>query len=191
MVKLCFFNLLGIFSIIVLCYFLLTETNKFPEKKQGNHSQPENVTQEKKATLAALHNEIAASKLILSELKFRFKQLEEEQRSTTPLKYEKTRQDLERDLRELKYVIRGFFHAANFDAETSQFETIKDIHRQVTSHVWKLPNQDGYQKLRQKEISELTRIVQKRIQALQNPADCSTVKKLVCSVKQGNIDYRA
>lgn len=43
---------------------------------------------------------------------------------------------------------------------------------------------DGYEEWRQKESQELTNLVQERFKYLQNPEDCDSAKKLVCTLNK-------
>lgn len=42
---------------------------------------------------------------------------------------------------------------------------------------------DGYEKWRQKEAKELEELVQKRLNYIQNPTNCSKAKKINCEVQ--------
>ncbi|KAK4887718.1 hypothetical protein RN001_003989 [Aquatica leii] len=46
----------------------------------------------------------------------------------------------------------------------------------------KLTEVDGYKVWRDKEIADLSNIVQKRLYRLQNPTDCKNAKKIVCTI---------
>jgi glycoprotein 6-alpha-L-fucosyltransferase len=48
-----------------------------------------------------------------------------------------------------------------------------------------LTKNDGYEYFRHKEAEDLSNLVQKRLKHLQNPADCSTARKLVCKINKG------
>lgn len=48
-----------------------------------------------------------------------------------------------------------------------------------------LADVDGYTTWREKESNELSEMVQSRFQYLQNPPDCNSAKKLVCSLNKG------
>lgn len=43
---------------------------------------------------------------------------------------------------------------------------------------------DGYEEWRQKESQELTNLVQERFKYLQNPVDCDSARKLVCTLNK-------
>lgn len=45
--------------------------------------------------------------------------------------------------------------------------------------------EDGYALWREQESKDLSDLVQRRIQYLQNPKDCSTAKKLICNLNKG------
>lgn len=57
--------------------------------------------------------------------------------------------------------------------------------RLLRSYLLKLRQEDGYEAYRERETTELSRIVQKRIHDLQNPPDCGSAKKVVCSINKG------
>ncbi|XP_044727696.1 alpha-(1,6)-fucosyltransferase [Chrysoperla carnea] len=44
---------------------------------------------------------------------------------------------------------------------------------------------DGYQSWREKEFEKLSNLIQRRLEYLQNPADCHKAKKVVCNLNKG------
>lgn len=48
-----------------------------------------------------------------------------------------------------------------------------------------LKQNDGYEHWRHVEAKQLSDLIQRRLHYLQNPADCSTAKKLVCRLNKG------
>ncbi|XP_075155715.1 alpha-(1,6)-fucosyltransferase 8 [Haematobia irritans] len=57
--------------------------------------------------------------------------------------------------------------------------------RSLLSDMERLRQLDGYEAWRQKESTELSDLVQRRIHHLQNPPECSQAKKLVCKLNKG------
>lgn len=57
--------------------------------------------------------------------------------------------------------------------------------RSLLSDMERLRQLDGYEAWRQKESVDLSDLVQRRLHHLQNPADCSKAKKLVCKLNKG------
>ncbi|KAJ3646334.1 hypothetical protein Zmor_023926 [Zophobas morio] len=57
--------------------------------------------------------------------------------------------------------------------------------RSLLHDVDQLAEVDGYATWREKESNDLSELVQKRFRYLQNPADCKTAKKLICSLNKG------
>lgn len=57
--------------------------------------------------------------------------------------------------------------------------------RLIRSYLFKLRQEDGYEAYRERETKELSNIMQSRIHHLQNPPDCETAKKVVCSINKG------
>ncbi|ODM92730.1 Alpha-(1,6)-fucosyltransferase [Orchesella cincta] len=95
--------------------------------------------------------------------------------------YEKMRRQLELDMKELWYTVRG--HASSIGH--TDFEQIQDIYRLLRSYLLKLRQEDGYETYRERETQELSKIMQNRIRTLQNPPDCEKAKKVVCSINKG------
>lgn len=57
--------------------------------------------------------------------------------------------------------------------------------RLIRSYLLKLRQEDGYETYREREMKELSKIMQNRIQHLQNPPDCEKARKVVCSINKG------
>ncbi|XP_076274211.1 alpha-(1,6)-fucosyltransferase 8 [Rhynchophorus ferrugineus] len=57
--------------------------------------------------------------------------------------------------------------------------------RSLLHDITKLAEVDGYEDWRQKESQDLSDLVQERFKFLQNPEDCDTARKLVCSLNKG------
>lgn len=58
--------------------------------------------------------------------------------------------------------------------------------RSLLHDINNLEEADGFALWREKESNELSDLVQKRFKHLQNPSDCKTTKKLVCSLNKVN-----
>lgn len=56
--------------------------------------------------------------------------------------------------------------------------------RSLLNDIQQMQEADGYEYWRQKESIALSELVQKRLQYLQNPEDCSTAQKLVCRLNK-------
>ncbi|XP_025202573.1 alpha-(1,6)-fucosyltransferase-like [Melanaphis sacchari] len=61
-------------------------------------------------------------------------------------------------------------------------KTINRYYRSLLNDIAKLAVVDGYSQWRRKEYIYLSTLVNKRIKILQNPQDCSKVKKLACNL---------
>ncbi len=59
------------------------------------------------------------------------------------------------------------------------------VFRLIRSYLLKLRQEDGYETYREREMKELSKIMQNRIQHLQNPPDCEKARKVVCSINKG------
>ncbi|CAL8087485.1 unnamed protein product [Orchesella dallaii] len=184
----CFFNVITIISL-VLWYHLLGDSFHLSVDQLKNYVYHYTVKPNGNSSASELLQEIADLKLEISEMKFRLNLQEQGDnqkqinlRSPT-VEYERLRQDLEADMADLIYQFRGFAQAAEANMKSPQFEKVQNLHRLITSHVWKLGKMDGYKEFRQWERKELGRIVQKRIELLQNPTDCGKARKLLCSVE--------
>ena len=55
----------------------------------------------------------------------------------------------------------------------------------ISSDLSRLAETDGHTSWRKKEAKDLSDLVQARIRALQNPEDCDSAKKLLCSLNKG------
>lgn len=56
----------------------------------------------------------------------------------------------------------------------------------LTNDISEMMHNDNYESWRQKESKELSDLVQRRLEYLQNPDDCSTARKLVCRLNKVN-----
>jgi glycoprotein 6-alpha-L-fucosyltransferase len=62
------------------------------------------------------------------------------------------------------------------------------VFRSLIADLDTLSEADGYAAWREKEASDLGDLVQRRLDYLQNPEDCSTAKKLICNLNKVEID---
>jgi glycoprotein 6-alpha-L-fucosyltransferase len=62
------------------------------------------------------------------------------------------------------------------------------VFRSLIADLDTLSEVDGYAAWREKEASDLSDLVQRRIDYLQNPEDCSTARKLVCNLNKVELD---
>ena len=58
-------------------------------------------------------------------------------------------------------------------------------HKSVLTDLETLSENDGHSEWRLQEAKELEELVQKRLQHLQNPPDCSSARKLLCNLNKG------
>lgn len=58
--------------------------------------------------------------------------------------------------------------------------------RSLLHDIDKLALVDGYSTWRENEANSLSNLVQERFTYLQNPSDCKTAKKLVCSLNKAS-----
>lgn len=70
-------------------------------------------------------------------------------------------------------------------------ELVEKVTKMTTEHKRSLINDmdhlrkiDGYEHWRRTEAESLTDLVQRRLTHLQNPADCSTARKLICRLNK-------
>ena len=57
----------------------------------------------------------------------------------------------------------------------------------LRAHLLKIRASDGYEAFREQETDELATLIQDRIRVLQNPKDCDSAKKLVCTLNKGEV----
>ncbi|TRY62878.1 hypothetical protein TCAL_10341 [Tigriopus californicus] len=111
-----------------------------------------------------------------------------------PLEYELMRRHIKRDLDELWWFLRDNLEGVVRKPETpAELQThlkgfVEDIqHREQAMQValMNLAQVDGFEQWRKNEAKSLSDLVQKRIYTLQNPSDCQSAKKLLCSLNKG------
>ena len=104
--------------------------------------------------------------------------------------YESYRRRVYRDVQEMWFYIRSQLEALS--ADTSQLETkVKEVlseletrEQVVLSDLERMRENDGHDPWRRTEARDLSELVQTRLRALQHPEDCSSAKKLVCSLNK-------
>ena len=104
--------------------------------------------------------------------------------------YESYRRRVYRDVQEMWFYIRSKLEALKKDKsqlETKVKEVLSDLEtrEQVVLHdLEKMKETDGHDQWRQTEARDLSELVQTRLRDLQHPEDCSSAKKLVCSLNK-------
>lgn len=111
--------------------------------------------------------------------------------------YELLRRRIHSNTKEFWY----FIHSGLLDLQKKAHEAAPEItdsikyllslgveHKRSLLHdIDQLADVDGYAMWREKEANDLSALVQKRFHYLQNPEDCKTAKKLVCSLNKVRI----
>lgn len=67
---------------------------------------------------------------------------------------------------------------------------VSEHKRALLNDMDKLQTLDGYENWRHKESDALSGLVQRRLQYLQHPDDCSTARKLVCRLNKVCVSYQ-
>ncbi|KAK4886686.1 hypothetical protein RN001_002957 [Aquatica leii] len=104
--------------------------------------------------------------------------------------YEVLRRRVMRDIQELWYFIDANLNELNkLNMNLSTVPTIKENYsmefeykRILINNINKLTKVDGFNEWRINEIFDLSNIVQTRLHYLQNPLNCESAKKLVCTI---------
>ncbi|KAJ1522729.1 hypothetical protein ONE63_001889 [Megalurothrips usitatus] len=110
--------------------------------------------------------------------------------------YEITLRKLHRGVMELGFYTNAELkHALKQAKESSSpalVERLSSLQSGVLEHkqslfkfLSQIMEEDGYAQWREQEAHELSDLVQRRIQYLQNPKDCSRAKKLICNLNKG------
>ena len=105
--------------------------------------------------------------------------------------YEEARRKAARDTRELWNFVR--VRLEDIGNENSKLEKklngmiseVETREQAVQIDLEQLKASDGFDEWREKESKELSALVQARLHFLQNPADCSSARKLVCNLNKG------
>ena len=105
--------------------------------------------------------------------------------------YEEARRKAARDTRELWNFARVRLEdigKENSKLEKKLNEMISELETReqaVLVDLEQLRASDGFEEWREKEAKDLSALVQARLHFLQNPADCSSARKLVCNLNKG------
>jgi len=108
--------------------------------------------------------------------------------SNGPLdEYEVYRRRLTRDVRELwRYLSTQLEEIAkNSPAANKTLADTRHRYHVIMSDIDSMTANDGHDEWRSSESRALSDLVQRRLRALQNPADCSKARKLVCKLNKG------
>lgn len=108
------------------------------------------------------------------------------------LQLEKTRRRASKELREMWYFLSAEITKINkgVDAKTRErltqmLDEFAEIHQVLSNNMETVNNEERLSTWRKREHEGLSKLVQKRLRRLQNPADCQTAKKLVCELNKG------
>ncbi|KAJ8687903.1 hypothetical protein QAD02_023698 [Eretmocerus hayati] len=110
------------------------------------------------------------------------------------LLYEETRRRIKNDIQEMAYFINAelkklkkdpFKYEDMGEEISAALESFNERKKSLFISLDKLSYFDGYRKWREKEVTELSNLVQKRFKTLQNPQNCQTAKKLLCQINKG------
>ncbi|XP_077299866.1 alpha-(1,6)-fucosyltransferase 8 [Arctopsyche grandis] len=118
-----------------------------------------------------------------------------DQKTNPSIEYEMVRRRVETNMQEFwNFVHAEVFKAQSLDKSENP-ELVKVLQnvlnlgvehkRSLLTDMQTLKEVDGYDKWRDNEAFALSDLVQRRLHALQNPADCPTAKKLVCNLNKG------
>ncbi|XP_066584476.1 alpha-(1,6)-fucosyltransferase isoform X2 [Prorops nasuta] len=110
--------------------------------------------------------------------------------------YEELRRRIRNNVQEMWYYISAGLtkfkkHINEFTYEQKEKEihnTIKNVwehKKSLITDLDRLQKADGFNKWREKEVKDLSDLVQRRFRYLQNPSDCSKAKKLLCNLNKG------
>ncbi|PSN45403.1 Alpha-(1,6)-fucosyltransferase [Blattella germanica] len=118
-----------------------------------------------------------------------------EPREEPSIQYEQTRRKISNGVQELWYFISAELKKMQKQAVSISPQLATKItrvleegvvhKRSLLTDTEKLAEVDGYAAWREKEASELSDLVQRRFDYLQNPEDCSSARKLVCNLNKG------
>lgn len=108
--------------------------------------------------------------------------------------YELSRRRTERDEKELWHYLRDnidtLLKSSDLDKKSrDRIEAMRsqvlDRHHVILADLDDLAASDGFEQWRVQDSKDLSELMQKRLTALQNPEDCDSAKKLVCSLNKG------
>ena len=108
------------------------------------------------------------------------------------LKLEITQRRASKELREMWYYLSAEVTKINkllgssLKARlTAMLDNFADIHRTLSNNLDKINNHEPLLTWRKEEHAKLSKLVQHRLQRLQNPQDCDSAKKLICDLNKG------
>lgn len=108
------------------------------------------------------------------------------------LGYESARRSAYRDVKELWYFARakleGLAKTGGSGVEKAVGDTLAELETRqqvVLLDLERIQSEDNWNDWRLNEAKDLSALVQARLKYLQNPADCSTARKLVCNLNKG------
>ena len=112
--------------------------------------------------------------------------------NSVSLELEKTRRRASKELREMWYYLSAEITKINRGVDdrtkkslTKMLDNFAEVHRALSNNMEKINNGNHLARWRKQELENLSKVVQRRLRRLQNPADCQTVKKLVCELNKG------
>jgi glycoprotein 6-alpha-L-fucosyltransferase len=68
---------------------------------------------------------------------------------------------------------------------TAMLDNFAEIHRALSNNLDKINNHEALLAWRKEEEAKLSKVVQHRLERLQNPQDCDAAKKLLCDLNKG------
>ncbi|XP_069679816.1 alpha-(1,6)-fucosyltransferase [Periplaneta americana] len=118
-----------------------------------------------------------------------------EPREEPSIQYEKMRRKMSNGVQEMWYYVSGELKKMQKQAQALSPQLATRItrvleegvvhKRSLLTDVDTLAEVDGYAAWREKEASDLSDLVQRRLDYLQNPEDCGSARKLVCNLNKG------
>lgn len=114
-------------------------------------------------------------------------------RRTPSILYEKTRRRVENNVREMQYTVAEKLRQLKmilgddfFNDKLARFrEDVLELSGITMNDLEELRDMDGLKEFRAKSHKKLSEEVQGRIYRLQNPENCKTARRLVCSLNKG------
>ena len=193
--------------LIGVIYFVSTLMNKTSEKETALQRQVDKEKQE----VRRLEQENDGLRNLVVEMQEKLRRLDDRNEEPSaggdindavsrlvngPSKeYEVCRRTIRRDVNEMWWFVRGQLESLSQKkgvSGTAAEEQLKDVvtetrlyHKAVLADLSRLAETDGHTSWRKKEAKDLSDLVQARIRALQNPEDCDSARKLLCSLNKG------
>lgn len=108
------------------------------------------------------------------------------------IEYEQLRRRIQLNIQEMyNYVNSELTKIQKNDTNANRSEHIDKVIQMTAEHKRSLIHDmnhlrtiDGYEEWRQNEAEHLSDLMQRRIKHVQNPEDCNTARKIVCSIHQ-------